>query len=222
MSEPADRDHLQKRLDAHRLTLKALLLKKAHLGIAALPVHVFHELDEACSAIRAIKKTLLEQGGEVSDHSDDNADWDIFRGSGEGILPLSNAYASTQYDAYYNVWRSLQALRRAGDKLWRNVNYTNLKAFADQRNAVKDTLSDFQPFLEAQHYDHLKLILKKFGEFYIGKIHLAQLRSNKYRDDIIYAIAREQIDQNRVLKNEYELLLEAIGDAFRSRLAQSA
>jgi hypothetical protein len=222
MSEPADRDHLQRLLDKHRFNIEVILLKKAQFGIAHLPLPVFHELNDACSAIRAIKKTLLEQGVEVSDAINDDAFREIFsQDIGLHVNPRSK-FASTQFEAYFDIWRSLQALRIAGDALWERASHENIGQFAQQLRDTSSQIQIYQPFFEESHYHVLKELLNEFGRFRLGKVRLVEFISSRDEGRVIHSMAEDQIFRNREIKDRYEALLEQIGNSFRAKLMQFA
>jgi hypothetical protein len=136
-------------------------------------------------------------------------------------------YANSQYEAYCDVWKSLQALRLAGDDLWEKASSENLLAFAERLRQTQTIASEGDIFFEDKDRDDLLRVLGMFGRFYVGKERLINIRT---KDQIDRWISDEyfqdeigrQIARNREYKIQYEKLLERIRRSFRRRLSNQS
>jgi len=139
-------------------------------------------------------------------------------------LPYSHRvnYANSQYEAYCNVWRTLQSLRLAGDDLWQKANTDNLVRFADELRRTKLLVNEGDLFFEEEDRQELLTLLQVFGNYELGKLTLIEIRS-KWDEKLLLSEERmqDQIAMNRKDKEQYERLLERIRVSFRRRLTNT-
>jgi len=138
-------------------------------------------------------------------------------------------FANSQHIAYMDAWKSLQALQVAGEDLWEKVNDENLVKFANQLRKTKSIVNEGKILFEDSDYEQLVQVLKIFGQFYVGKLHLIDIRSRRDIErhaieveesvDLLERMASNQITGNYRLKEQYESILVKIARSFRKRLA---
>lgn len=132
-------------------------------------------------------------------------------------------FSNSQFKAYSDVWKSLQALRLAGDELWSEASRENLLNFAEQLRQTTSLVREGEIFFEEDDRENLLSVLRGFANFRIGKERLIETRSRrqlesypkKYMDEEI----SEQIAFNHKYKTDYEKILDDIRVSFRRRLA---
>lgn len=136
----------------------------------------------------------------------------------------SSKFAASQFEAYSNIWKKLQALRLAGDNLWELASNENLFQFGEQLRQVKTLTLEDDIYFEDEHRAELKDVLRHFGRFYFGKEQLIEIRSrdilNEYmHNKYVQQEIQEHIQENLSAKNEYEQILEKIRKSFRNKLS---
>lgn len=144
-----------------------------------------------------------------------------------GITNPRQDYAKSQFEAYCNAWKSLQALRLAGDDLWERASEDNLLSFADQLRSAKQTAHEGEIFFEEKDLSHLNKVLNSFSRFRLGKASLLKIRSKRDLQEIvdhfrIRDLEKEvawQIQRNHSYKLEYEKILEEIRKSFKRKLS---
>ena len=124
------------------------------------------------------------------------------------LKETSLRYSGQQFELYNNLWHSLYALKSTADILWEEVNEQNLKKFSQQLKKTIDEVEKSYLFIEENHYQELKELLKQFSEYQFGKTKLVQLY--KQRGKVHYQEIIEWIDHNRERKKEYEELIDKI------------
>ena len=129
-------------------------------------------------------------------------------------------FASAQFEAYHTLWRSLQALRHAGEALWQEVNQQHLAAFAEQLRETNRIVEDGAIFFDDQEYKELNTLLRAFGNYEVGKVRLYELRSRSKVEEWSLPEVRRQISENRQHKQRYESLLDTIRVSFKDRLSR--
>ena len=118
--------------------------------------------------------------------------------------------------------RSLESLRLLGDRLWEEATDRNLLSFADQLRSTEAIVREGEIFFDDSDRQALLDLLKRLGDFDLGKSRLLELRSrqqietlrSEWNDQI-----ERQIEDNRECKTQYEGLLETIRVSFRQRLS---
>ena len=133
-------------------------------------------------------------------------------------------YANSQYEAYCDIWKSLQALRLAGDDLWEEVTTANLLEFAERLRRATTVAREGEIFFEDKDRKNLLEVLNRFGRFYIGKQRLIEIRSKQQIEEwgsekYIQMDISGQIATNHEYKIQYEQLLEQIRISFKRRLS---
>ena len=144
-------------------------------------------------------------------------------------------FANSQFKAYSDVWKSLQALRLAGDDLWNQASVENFFVFTEQLRKTTTVVREGEIFFEDDDRERLTDILKQFGRYRMGKNRLINIRSKgdlfeeypytdehekEYLDKLIKESIQEQVNRNRQIKIEYERLLDTIRISFKTRLSK--
>src|SRR5205085_4305377 len=78
-------------------------------------------------------------------------------------------FANSQFEAYCKVWKSLQALRVAGDDLWESATEDNIVIFAKCLRETYTTAGEGELFFEDRDRNDLIGILEAFGRYRLGK-----------------------------------------------------
>jgi hypothetical protein len=138
-------------------------------------------------------------------------------------------YLESQFTAYAEIWKSLQALRFAGDEIWEELTEETVKRFAKEWLNVQTMVANSAIFFTEEDYDTLRELLDAISEFRLGKLRLYDIyqegnsRSLEWAANDAVTWARkevvQQIRQNGMYKQHYEILLDQIGKSFRRRLA---
>jgi hypothetical protein len=147
-----------------------------------------------------------------------------------GIANPQQDYNKAQFEAYCNVWKSLQALRLAGKYLWEIASKENLVKFANQLRDTTQLTYEGSIFFEESDYSQLLSVLEEFQYFQVGKQRLIEVRTVKdiEQQENIFSSFRfermiaEQIERNRRHKVEYESVLEKIRVSFGLKLSRAA
>jgi len=132
-------------------------------------------------------------------------------------------FASSQFEAYNNTWKKLQALRMAGDNLWEKVSTDNLYEFSQQLRQVKILALEGDIYFEDEHREKLNGVLQSLGRFRVGKQYLSEIRRKETIEDFMgfqQEEIRYRVESNRKAKKEYEQLLDEIRIAFRNKLSK--
>ncbi|MEI6328083.1 MAG: hypothetical protein WCP16_02535 [Pseudanabaena sp. ELA645] len=142
-----------------------------------------------------------------------------------GITNPRQDYANSQFEAYCNAWKSLQALRLAGDDLWERASEDNLLNFANQLRSAKITVNEGEIFFEERDLSHLVKVLDAFSHFRLGKVFLLDIRSRQCLREVSndQEITDEKIayhiERNHTYKIDYERILKKVGQSFREKLS---
>ncbi|NJN90679.1 MAG: toll/interleukin-1 receptor domain-containing protein [Leptolyngbyaceae cyanobacterium SL_5_14] len=96
-----------------------------------------------------------------------------------GLANPRQDYTKAQFEAYCNIWKSLQALRLVGSELWDKASKDNLVKFANQLRDTTQLVYENSIFFEEADYSQLKSLLEKFKYFQIGKDKLIRIRSTE-------------------------------------------
>lgn len=117
-------------------------------------------------------------------------------------------YSGQQFELYNKLWHSLYGLKSSADILWEEANEQNLKNFSQQLRKTIDEVEKSYLFIEKNHYQELKDLLKQFSEYQFGKTKLVQLY--KQRIQVNHTEIGEWINHNRERKEKYEDLIDKI------------
>jgi TIR domain len=149
-----------------------------------------------------------------------------------GITNPRQDYSKAQFEAYCNVWKSLQALRLTGSDLWEIANKENLVRFANQLRDTIQLVYEGSIFFEESDYSQLLSVLEEFRYFRVGKERLVEVRTIKdveIQEELFsfssFRFERriaEQIEENRRHKVEYESVLDKIRVSFGLKLSRAA
>lgn len=129
-----------------------------------------------------------------------------YRNQLEILRESSLRYSSRQFELYSTFWHSLYELKIRADALWEEANQSNLTSFTKQLKLTIDQIEKSALFIEDIHYKELKLILKQFSNYQIGKSKLIRYREI---NTSIYEID-SLIEANGQNKEQYEKLIETI------------
>lgn len=141
-----------------------------------------------------------------------------------GLINPRQDYAKSQFEAYCNVWKSLQSLRLAADDLWELASSERLLRFAEQLRQTTIVVREGEVFFEDSDRRNVLEVLHEFASFRVGKVRLIEMRSRRDIEEwggetVAMDAIRRQIDENHQYKTAYEHLLDDIRDSFRSRLS---
>ncbi|MHC5737493.1 toll/interleukin-1 receptor domain-containing protein [Nostoc sp.] len=147
-----------------------------------------------------------------------------------GLVSPRQDFSKSQFEAYCNIWKSLQALRLAGDDLWKSASKSNLVKFANQLRATTKEAHDASIFFEDVDYEQLLSALKTFGQFLVGKEQLINIRSvqdievqeRAISHDYVNEMITQQIKRNENSKVHYEKILDTIRLSFKCKLSNAA
>jgi hypothetical protein len=132
-------------------------------------------------------------------------------------------FATSKDKAYVDVWKSLQALRLAGDDLWNTANEENLLTFAKQLRKTTKLVREGEIYFDDEDREKLLGVLTRFGQYRLGKVRVVELRTKSDLRDIkphhLDQVIEEQVNKNRAFKSTYEDLLEKIRVSFKRRLS---
>jgi hypothetical protein len=134
-------------------------------------------------------------------------------------------FNNKQFDSYMSLWSSLQDLKFAGEELWEEANKEKLVKFSTALWDTDKLLEKSRLFLESKHYTELKGILRIFKDYEFGKIRLIELRDGSKHPlkelPLSDSSILNAINNNRILKGNYEILIEEIGLSLQSQLRGS-
>ena len=133
-------------------------------------------------------------------------------------LEVIKRYSESQFHLYNELWSSLCDLKIAGDALWENANFQNLRKFANQLQKTKQQVMRSSLLIEEDHYALLKNLLDEFSEFRLGKTRLIELRQASRKRPPIEEI-RSAIEQNRDAKRRYSELMGLIEESLRQQIS---
>jgi hypothetical protein len=134
-------------------------------------------------------------------------------------LPDGSRFTDEQFEAYKQVWSSLQHLRKSGDALWSLASEENLREFVKALREAIDLVNQGAIFFQQQDYSQLKEVLRRFASYRMGKERLIDLRSRPSYHVFLLEDIRDQIERNRSDLAEYSRLLEGIRENYNDRLS---
>ena len=126
-------------------------------------------------------------------------------------------YARDQYERSRQLLNELRGLKSIGDDLWSEVTQSNLEAFAESVDAIRESVNGWSLFFEPNDFNDLSALLNEFQYYGDGKFKLYELRDVGRGHQFAIPEADRQIAQNRASKERYENLLLRIEASFRSR-----
>ncbi|MCK4347709.1 MAG: hypothetical protein KAW47_03750 [Thermoplasmatales archaeon] len=132
----------------------------------------------------------------------------------------TDKYAESQFDVYIKLWQTLQGLHLAVDSLWHRATKTNIEALARELTATKEKVNAWSIFFEKRHLKELNKLFKILENFRAGKIRLIEIRSREDMGYVFPDVIRDQIEQNRSFKEDFEKLLEELRVSFKLRLSE--
>lgn len=129
-----------------------------------------------------------------------------------------------QYKLYTEVWVSLYDLKKIADNLWENPEVTLLYLFANKLQESQDMINRNDLLLETFLIEKLNILFSKFWEFRLGKAKLINIyqkeNSNSYEN--IRTISDKDVEwiinDNKELKNDYDVLIKEIKQSVQSKL----
>lgn len=132
----------------------------------------------------------------------------------------TDKYAESQFDIYLELWQTLQGLRLAVDSLWHRATRTNIQVLAKELATTKEKVNGWSIFFERPQLIELNKIFKTLENFRAGKIRVVQIRSREDMDYVLPDAISNQIEQNRMFKEDFEKLLEKLRESFKLRLSE--
>lgn len=136
-----------------------------------------------------------------------------------GLTPTITAkYQEARFELYRSVWQTLYALKEAGELLWERVSKENIAHFADRLREARRLVGINEILFDKADYEALMAVMDEFNQFRIGKMRLSQIVTPQQEKNIYPDEARLQIEQNRDIKERYELLLQRVSEQFRTQL----
>ena len=130
-----------------------------------------------------------------------------------------NSYLDSQFAAYCEVWKTLQALRLAGDDLWEKANTENVVRFVNELRNATLVVNERAIFFEEEDRQELISLLRSLGNYRLEKLKLIEIRTEQQIKYYSKEEIQRQIEKNRVHKEEYENLLDKIRISFKRRLS---
>jgi hypothetical protein len=125
-------------------------------------------------------------------------------------------YSEHQFDLYSGLWYHLYFLRVAADELWNEANKNNLKKFVVQLNETKHRVELSYLFLEENHYLRLQDLLRRFGEYKVGKTSLVDLYRGAEAPSPLEV--RDMVTHNAELKRKYEELINEVKGDLKNQI----
>lgn len=131
-------------------------------------------------------------------------------------------YSEKQFELYNDLWRVLLYTKNQADSLWESAIPEKIPSFSEQLRLTQDAINDNLLLIEEEHYNQLNELIKKFEQLQFGKIKLIDIR-NKTEEEIqniglTNAQAKDTIEQNRAVKEQYDAIIMKIGKSFRDQL----
>jgi hypothetical protein len=165
----------------------------------------------------------------VSDQANLAEQLDFFQ-QDVGIVNPRRDFARSQFEAYCNVWKSLQALRLAGEELWSRASEDNLIRFAAQLRETTRLVHEESLFFQDLERGQLFSALRAFREFRIGKRDLIDINSRQKLDRFssegsiphgshLQLEIEEQLERNQRYRWDYNEIVDRIRASFRQKLS---
>jgi hypothetical protein len=146
------------------------------------------------------------------------------------VLPDGSRFTDEQFDAYRDVWASLQNLREVAQSLWSDATKANLDRFKQSLEETRRKVEEAGIFFSVEDWNHLRYLLHRFSDFYAGKESLIRYRydaAKRVREPAKtssghYEFVADQIEKNRNNMNEYNDLLEKLRRTYHDRLSANS
>lgn len=133
-------------------------------------------------------------------------------------LARRERFEAAQFDAYNQVWRTLQGLKVAGEDLWSDPSGEHFLVYAGELREVKREIRSGELFFDDEDRRHLLELLDAFQDFRTGKSGLLDIHVRFAADEEMAPQIAAIVAANRALKDRYERLLEDVRISFRRRL----
>jgi hypothetical protein len=134
-------------------------------------------------------------------------------------LDISKRFSEKQFYLYNDLWSSLCDLRIAGNNLWESATKAKLKKFAEQLKKTEDQILRSSLLIENNHYQRLRDLIDRFGQFQFGKTRLMDLQNDSiYQSNLNEDEIKSTIEQNRTVKEDYLHLLSEIETYFKDQI----
>lgn len=142
-----------------------------------------------------------------------------YKGQLEISKLLLNRYSENQFPLYNEIWIALYELRISADSLWREVNKENLRDLVNKLLASEIEIERKSLLIEEEHYRKLKVLIDKFWNFTIGKTRLIQMRRDHQMNTDLDMLGELTLTrENKIVKEEYDELVEEIRKTFKQQL----
>jgi hypothetical protein len=147
-----------------------------------------------------------------------------------GLVSPRQDYTTSQFKSYCNIWKSIQALRLAGNNLWERASKENFVKFSNQLRETSQLVHEDSIFFEESDYSELRSVLEEFELFHIGKERLIDIRSTQdfeiqeklFSPHQFQKMISQQITENEQHKVQYEKVLDRVRVSFRQKLSSAA
>lgn len=135
----------------------------------------------------------------------------------ELIRESSSRYSSKQFELYTSLYHSLYDLKEKADDLWDSASLNNYKKFSSQLKKTKNDVEKSYLFLEDQHYNKFQEIFIQFSEFEVGKKRLSMMNDEEIKN-LPLGELYDLIENNRIRKDEYDILIKEIREDLRQQI----
>jgi hypothetical protein len=141
-------------------------------------------------------------------------------------IPPRYRFQEEQFDLYKRVWLSLKALKDLGDQLWEEASETNLLRLSDQLVNTYEMIEENALLFGENEYHTLRNLLERLNDYIVGKRTVIQIRRRgdfqQYATRLQYEGVETQVELNRLLKQEYEQVLDIVRSSFHNALSPKA
>ncbi len=131
-------------------------------------------------------------------------------------------YSEKQFELYNDLWRVLIYTKNQADALWEDANPEQIPSFSEQIRLSKDVIDENMLLIEEEHFDKLTTLINQFEKFQFGKTNLVDLREKSPEQiknlNLTPFQIRDTINQNRQIKERYDVLILEIGKSFRTQI----
>ena len=135
---------------------------------------------------------------------------------------ISNA----RWKLYMDVWSRLQDIQTIGERLWIRASANELANFLNALGEARVAVNRGRLTLRHEHYRRLCDLLSEFENYEIGKKRLIEFRKMselaEYFEGCGDEFVSRQIQQNRGVRQAYQVLLDDIASDFKAELGLDA
>lgn len=122
-------------------------------------------------------------------------------------------------DIYRSIWKSLNRLEKASDRLWRNVNEPNLDDFAEKLQEVEIIIKDNEFLIDKSLYNRFFDLTENYIKYQRVKGSLFEYYEKRRKGIPIDIIEiRSSINSNKNTLKEIKKIKKDISDSIRRQL----